>query len=163
MIRYALVCDKSHTFEIWFQNSGDYDKQRKRRLVTCPQCGSFKVEKTLMTPQLGRGTRKGRAADAPAVEIAPLNEAPTSAETATPVALSPQETELRAKIKELRDHLLKNSENVGPKFAEEARKIHYGETEHRSIHGIASAEDAEALHEEGIAFHPLPVLPEDRN
>ncbi len=70
MIRYALACEKSHTFEIWFQNSGDYDKQRKRRLVTCPQCGSFKVEKTLMTPQLGRGTRKGPPAAAP-VETPP--------------------------------------------------------------------------------------------
>ena len=66
-------------------------------------------------------------------------------------------------LRELRDHVVKNAENVGQRFPEEARKMHYGEAEHRSIYGIASPQDAEALHEEGIAFSALPVLPEDRN
>jgi hypothetical protein len=77
--------------------------------------------------------------------------------------MSPQEWEFRRKLKELRDHLVGNAENVGPRFPEEARKMHYGEAEHRSIYGIASPEDARQLHEEGIAFSPLPVLPDDRN
>jgi hypothetical protein len=77
--------------------------------------------------------------------------------------MTPQEQALRQKLRELHDHLVKNAENVGQRFPEEARKMHYGEKEHRSIYGVASAKDAEALHEEGIAFSALPVLPDDRN
>jgi hypothetical protein len=77
--------------------------------------------------------------------------------------VSPQEREFRAKLKELRDHLTKNSDYVGTKFPEEARKMHYGEKNHRSIYGEASPQDAKELHEEGIEFHPLPVLPDERN
>ena len=77
--------------------------------------------------------------------------------------ISPQEVEIRAKLKELRDHLVKNAENVGAKFPEEARKMHYGEIEHRSIYGEASPDQAKELNEEGIEFHPLPVLPDERN
>jgi hypothetical protein len=161
MIRYSLACEQKHDFEIWFKNSADYDKQQKRGLVTCPDCGSAKVEKALMSPSLGRGTRKGTTAPEPAV--APP-EAPTPVETKTPVAMvSPQEKEFRAKLKELRDHITKNAENVGAKFPEEARKMHYGEKEHRSIYGEASPQDAKELLEEGVELHPLPVLPEERN
>jgi hypothetical protein len=77
--------------------------------------------------------------------------------------ISPQEQELRGKLKELRDHLTKNADHVGPKFPEEARKMHYGETEHRSIYGEASPDEARRLAEEGIEFHPLPILPDERN
>jgi hypothetical protein len=77
--------------------------------------------------------------------------------------VSAAEHELRQKLKELRDHVTKNASYVGQRFPEEARKIHYGEAEHRSIYGEASAEEAKALHEEGIEFHPLPVLPDDKN
>src|SRR5439155_21833527 len=85
-------------------------------------------------------------------------------ETPTPVAMiSPQEREFRKKLKELRDHLTANADNVGKKFPEQARKMHYGEIEHRSIYGEASPQDAKELHEEGIEFHPLPVLPDERN
>ena len=81
-----------------------------------------------------------------------------------PVAMiSPQEQEFRAKLKELREHLTKNADDVGPKFPEEARKMHYGEIEHRSIYGVASPEEAKDLAEEGIEFHPLPILPDERN
>jgi hypothetical protein len=81
-----------------------------------------------------------------------------------PVAMiSPHEGALRAKLKELREHLTKNSDYVGQKFPEEARKMHYGEIDHRSIYGEASPEEAKKLHEEGVEFHPLPVLPDERN
>jgi hypothetical protein len=168
MIRYSLVCERRHDFEIWFKDSADYDKQRKRKLVTCPACGSEKVEKALMAPSLGRGTRKGSRA---VPEIAPPEAttpetpaAPAPAENKTPVAMvTPQERELRAKLKELREHLTKNAENVGGKFPEEARKMHYGEIEHRSIYGEASPKDAKELHDEGIEFHPLPNLPDEWN
>ena len=74
-----------------------------------------------------------------------------------------QERELRAKLKELRDHIVKNADNVGEQFPTEARKMHYGDIEHRSIYGEASPKEAKELHDEGIEFHPLPVLPDERN
>ena len=158
MIRYNLICDQRHEFESWFANSGAYDKQAKRGLVSCPLCGSEKVEKAIMAPRLARTDKSGPI-------VAPAEEAaPAPAEAPTPVAMiSPQEREFRAKLKELRDHLTANAENVGKKFPEVARKMHYGETEHRSIYGEASPKDAKDLHEEGIEFHPLPVLPDERN
>ena len=160
MIRYALACERQHVFESWFQNSAAYDRQAARGLVICPLCGSAKVEKTIMAPALGRAARKGAPATPPAPEAA----AAPAADEKTPVAMvSPEEREVRAKLRELRDHLTKNSDYVGQKFPEEARKMHYGEVEHRSIYGEASPDDAKALHEEGIEFHPLPVLPDERN
>jgi hypothetical protein len=161
MIRYALICEKSHDFESWFQDSAAYDKQVKRGLVTCPQCGSAKVEKAIMAPRLSATAKKrGGPIQAPA----PTVESSTTPASSAPVAMiSPQEQEFRAKLKELRDHLTKNADNVGPKFPEEARKMHYGEIEHRSIYGVASPEEAKDLSEEGIEFHPLPLLPDERN
>jgi hypothetical protein len=108
-----------------------------------------------MAPRLARRDKSTPIA-------APAEDAPAAAPS--PVAmLSPQEQEFRKKLKELRDHLTANADNVGKKFPEEARKMHYGEIEHRSIYGEATAQDAKALHEEGIEFHPLPVLPDERN
>jgi hypothetical protein len=159
MIRYNLVCARGHEFESWFDGSSAYDKQARRGLVECPVCGSAKVEKALMTPRLARSAKSMRAE--PAV---PEPATPAAPEAPTPVAvISPQEQELRTKLKELREHLVKNAENVGQQFPEEARKMHYGEKEHRSIYGTASPDDAKALHEEGIEFAPLPVLPDERN
>jgi hypothetical protein len=156
VIRYNLICDKRHEFESWFADSSAYDKQAKRGLVSCPLCGSAKVEKAIMAPRLARKD-KSTPIMRPPEEAAP-------AETPTPVAMiSPQEREFRTKLKELRDHLTSNADNVGKKFPEQARKMHYGEIEHRSIYGEASPQDAKDLHEEGIEFHPLPVLPDDRN
>ena len=161
MIRYALVCEKGHAFESWFPDSAAYDKQIKRKLVACPHCGSAKVEKAIMAPRLA-GAKK-RAASVEAPPEAPV-AAPEKAQEKAPVAMiSPQEQEFRSKLKELREHLTKNADHVGAKFPEEARKMHYGEIEHRSIYGEASPEDAKALAEEGIEFHPLPILPEERN
>jgi hypothetical protein len=162
MILYSLICERKHDFEIWFKNSADYDKQAKRGLVTCPACGSAEVEKALMAPSLGRGTKKD--VHAPMTEGTPTTEAPVPVENKTPVAMiSPHEQEFRAKLKELRDHLTKNADNVGAKFPEEARKMHYGESEHRSIYGEASPQEAKELLDEGVELHPLPVLPEERN
>lgn len=155
MIRYALACGNGHEFESWFQDSAAYDEQAERGLVTCPHCGSAKVEKAIMAPRLS-ATAKKRGMPAPAAEAAAPDKAPVA-------MLSPQEVELRAKLKELRDHMTKNADNVGGKFPEEARKMHYGEIEHRSIYGEASPEEAKKLADEGVEFHPLPVLPDERN
>jgi hypothetical protein len=160
MIRYTLACERQHSFESWFQNSTAYDKQAKRGLVTCPICGSAKVEKAIMAPRLARADVPEPPPPIPTPPVA----TPPAPQTKTPVAImSSQERELRQKLKELRDHVTKNANYVGPKFPEEARKIHYGETEHRSIYGEASPDEAKALHEEGIEFHPLPILPDDQN
>jgi hypothetical protein len=161
MIRYALNCDQGHVFESWFANSAAYDKQAERALVTCPVCGSAKVEKAIMAPRLARADAIGPQPPNPAPALVQPT-APVAAKT--PVAMvSAAERELRQKLKELRDHVTKNASYVGQRFPEEARKIHYGEAEHRSIYGEASPEEARELHEEGIEFHPLPVLPDDKN
>ena len=162
MIRYSLACERGHEFESWFASSSAYDKQAKRGLIACPMCGSTNVEKAIMAPRLGRSD-KTIDVPAPPAAAAPPPPAPAP-QGAEPVAMiSPQERELRTKLKELRDHLTKNAENVGRKFPEQARKMHYGEIEHRSIYGEASPQEAKDLHEEGIEFHPLPVLPDERN
>ena len=162
MIRYALVCERKHAFESWFPSSAAFDKQAKRGLVACPTCGSTRVEKALMTPSLGRSSKRVAADEPAAPAPTPAVEAPPPAPA--PVAMmTPQEHEVRKKLKELREHLLANADNVGRRFPEEARKMHYGEIEHRSIYGEASPDEANELTEEGIEFHPLPTLPDERN
>ena len=157
MIRYALSCQKGHGFESWFKSSADYDKQAARGLIGCPLCGSTKIGKAIMAPGVARSApREAPAPQVPAPAAAPEPRAPVA-------MLSEKERELRAKLKELREHVTKNADYVGTKFPEEARKMHYGEIEHRSIYGEASPQDAKELHEEGIEFHPLPVLPDERN
>jgi hypothetical protein len=161
MIRYTLHCEREHSFESWFQNSSVYDSQVKRKLVTCPACGSAKVEKSIMAPQIMSRKRRGGA---PPEQVAPAPAATTdvAAPTSTPLLMAP-ERELRAKLKELRDHIVKNADNVGERFPNEARKMHYGDIEHRPIYGEASPDEARALVEEGVEVSPLPVLPDDRN
>ena len=160
MIRYALRCERDHTFESWFQSSSAYESQVKRKLVECPTCGSTKVEKAIMAPRIV--SKKGRdAAPVPAAPVpAPAPEVIPPGPTSLLMA---QERELRAKLKELRDHIVKNADDVGERFPTEARKMHYGETEHRPIYGEASIEEARELIEEGIEVAPIQVLPDDRN
>jgi hypothetical protein len=156
MIRYNLRCDRGHTFESWFQSSSAYESQEKRKLVNCPACGSTKVERAIMAPQIV-SKKKDRAEPAPA---AASTEA--AAPSSTPLVMA-QERELRAKLKELRDHIVKNADNVGERFPNEARAMHYGDKEHRPIYGEASPEEARSLIDEGVEVSPLPTLPEDRN
>ncbi len=159
MIRYDLRCEHGHAFDSWFQSSSAYDSQVRRKLVTCPVCDSAKIEKAIMAPQIV--SRKGREKPVPA----PVAEAPVSDSTpseSTPLLMA-QERELRAKLRELRDHIVKNADNVGERFPNEARKMHYGDIEHRPIYGEASPEEAKALIDEGVEVSPLPVLPDDRN
>ena len=161
MIRYNLRCERGHTFESWFQSSSAYEVQEKRKLVNCPACGSAKVERAIMAPQIV--SKKGRESAAPG-PAAPTDVASTevAAQGSTPLLMA-QERELRAKIKELRDHIVKNADNVGERFPNEARKMHYGDIEHRPIYGEASPDEARALIDEGVEVSPLPVLPDDRN
>jgi len=163
VIRYALSCHEGHGFDSWFQNSKAYDEQSARRLIDCPVCGSTKIGKAVMAPGIAKHISP---ASAPPPELpGPPVSAPAAApEPAAPVAMvSQNERELRAKLKELREYVVRNADYVGQKFPEEARKMHYGEIEHRSIYGEASPKDAAELIEEGIELHPMPVLPDDRN
>jgi hypothetical protein len=156
MIRYNLRCEQGHAFESWFQSSSAYETQEKRKLVNCPSCGSAKVERAIMAPQIVSKKARETAAPAPAASTDVTAPASTS-------LMMAQERELRAKLKELRDHIVKNADNVGERFPNEARKMHYGDIEHRPIYGEASPDEARALIDEGVEVSPLPVLPDDRN
>ena len=147
MIHYDLICDKGHAFDGWFRNSAAYDEQARGGLVTCTQCGSAKVEKQLMAP--GIPVKSNRKADASKTMVA----APAD----------PRLAELMTMVREMRKHVEENAEYVGDRFAEEARKIHYEESEQRGIYGQTTPDEAKALIEEGITVHPLPRLPEDGN
>lgn len=155
MIRYSLRCERGHDFESWFQSSSAYDSQHKRGLVICPICESTKVDKAIMAPRIAR---KGKSKAAPEPVAAPAEDT-----NSTSLVMAPQERELLTKLRELRDHVLKNADDVGKKFPEEARKMHYGDIEQRAIYGEATAEEARSLVDEGIEVAALPVLPGDRN
>ncbi len=148
MIRYDLICEKGHEFDGWFSDSLAFDKQQKRKLVECTHCGSAKIEKQIMAP--GIPSKSNKKSD----------PAPTQM-LAKPV--DPRAQMMMQMMREFRAHVEKNAENVGNKFAEEARKIHYKETEERGIYGHATHEEARELLEEGIDVAPLPKLPEDGN
>jgi hypothetical protein len=126
--------------------------------VECPICGSAKVAKQLMTPSLGR---KGSSKAQPEPHTAPP---PSAASAPAPMALlSEREQAVRAMLKAVREHVTRTADYVGDGFAAEARKMHYGEIDHRSIYGEANPAEAKALIEEGIEVHPIPILPDDRN
>ena len=160
MIKYSLRCERDHAFESWFQSSSAYDSQLRRKLITCPACGSTKIDKALMAPQVA--SKKGREHVVEQPMPRPEISAP-AAEAAPAPLLMAQEHELRTKLRELRDHIIKNADNVGEDFAKEARAMHYGDVEHRPIYGEASPDEARELIDEGIEVAPLPMLPEDRN
>lgn len=146
MIKYSLQCDQGHGFEAWFSSSSDFDTQQKQGFVSCPHCNSTVVQKTLMAPQLSTSRQKDSRNEALRV-----------------AALSGAEQHMREKVKEVREHIMKNTTDVGDKFAEEARKIHYGEAEERGIRGAAKPDEVKSLVEEGVQLAPVPSLPEDAN
>ncbi len=142
MIRFDLHCDKEHGFEAWFSSNADFDKQSAAGLISCPQCGSSKVEKALMAPSVSTARKKE------ATTKLAMNNAQQAAMD-----------QLRQAVKTIRE----NSEDVGERFPEEARKIHYGESEERGIIGQAKPDEVKELVEEGVGIAPLPDLPEDKN
>jgi hypothetical protein len=157
MIRYTLICDNAHEFESWFSSSASFEDQAKRGFVTCPVCDSAKVERAIMAPNVARTDLDVRTAE-------PAPEAPAPAGAPAPVALmSEKEKAFREMLTALHRHVRENAEHVGERFADEALKIHHGETEARAIYGEATADDARMLHDEGIDFLPLPRLPGSGN
>lgn len=142
MIRYSLSCDNAHEFEGWFSESADFDRQVASGFLTCPVCNSAAISKLLMAPSVSTARKK--------------DEMQT-------VAMDAARKEAMAKLKEAVDAIKANAEDVGAKFPEEARKIHYGEADARGIIGKATRDEAQALVEEGIEIAAIPVLPDDIN
>jgi len=165
MIRYALACEAGHDFESWFRDSDSFDTQLVRGLVTCPHCGSAKVAKQIMAPSVAR-TDLARVQPAEEAET-PANlpaVVPDPAPASAPMVLmGEREQAFRALLRAVRSHVEATAEHVGPRFAEEARRMHEGVVEFRAIYGEATAEEALALAEEGIDVMPLPQLPDERN
>ncbi len=134
MIKYTLICAREHEFEIWFSKSSDFDEQAPKGLIACPHCGSTKVEKAIMAPNVSTSRKKEKIASEHAKAMTMMN----------------------AMADKIRKGIEENCEYVGDDFAEEARAIHYGEKDERGIYGEATPEDALSLVEEGIGVAPLP-------
>lgn len=149
MIHYTLVCDHDHAFEGWFRSSDDFDAQVAEGLVSCPICGSVAISRGLMAPSV----QSGRARD----------EREDAARRQTVMMPDRAQKMMLDAIREIRKKVTENATYVGDRFAEEARKMHYGEVEHQGIWGEATTEEASSLSDEGIEVQPLPGLPEERN
>jgi hypothetical protein len=141
MIRFSLHCDHGHEFEGWFRDNADFDRQSERKLVSCPVCNSPEIQKSLMAPAVSTSRSKEQVA----------------------IAMGEAQKQMLEQMRELSRKVRENADYVGDQFAEEARKIHFGETEARGIYGEASKEDVLSLIEDGVDVMPLPVFPEDKN
>lgn len=139
MIHFSLLCPSDHAFDGWFKSSDAYEAQRLRGLVTCPVCNATEVRKALMAPALASSERIAVAAG------------------------HPDHARLRAALRALRDKVVSEADDVGDRFAEEARKIHFEDAPARQIYGQATREDVSSLIEDGIEILPLPHLPEEHN
>jgi len=187
MILYNLRCHKDHVFETWFRDSAAYDSQTKAAVVECPVCGSSKVEKAIMAPHVTKsaGRSRSRGEDAGVPTAAPT-ATPMAVSTGAPTSKTPapngpvsgatvsgattkamreveQSAKMRRALQELRRQVEESFDYVGPEFAEEARKIHYGETDERPIYGETSDAEAEALEEEGVSVSRIPWLPRENS
>lgn len=140
MIVFNLRCAKSHVFEAWFRDSATFDEQNAAGEVACPVCGDTNIVKAPMAPNISPSKGGGSKAGADDPEVA---------------------KRMRAALSEIRDQVEKNADYVGDKFAEEARKIHYGETEKRNIYGEASNDEAKSLKDEGVEFGRIPWVPRE--
>jgi len=141
MIRFSLHCDQAHEFEGWFRDNADFDKQSKRGFVECPVCASKKVSKSLMAPAVSTARKQEKMA----------------------LAANAEQKRLMGELKKIADKMRENADYVGDRFAEEARKIHFGEADQRGIYGEATLEEARDLAEDGVEFLPIPEFPDDRN
>lgn len=183
MIKYQLICDQTHEFEGWFGDSAAFEAQQASGFLTCPVCGSADVRRALMAPNLASPkTRKTDLAEQPGPTLAPASaQAPGQAPTPTS-APAPQTTPtsppspaaatlppeaaqkmqaLMTQMRALQTKIRSECRDVGDGFAEEARKMHYGEAEPEGIYGRATPEEREALDEEGIEIMDFPLLPKD--
>ncbi len=142
MIKFSLVCRDGHEFEAWFRNGAAYEAQTARAQIACPHCGSHAVDKAIMAPAVAKRTESAPAA--PSRPSVPADE-------------------MYRFLRKMRDEVHDKAEYVGGRFAEEARRIHFNESESRGIYGEATADEVKELAEDGIPFLPVPRLPEDLN
>jgi hypothetical protein len=156
MILYRLRCSKGHEFESWFKDSKTYERQEKKSLIGCAVCGDAKVARAIMSPRIGKGGDKVEVAAPPAPTPAPT---PSGEQQKMAALARSMPKELREALLKVRAEVEKTCEHVGDRFAEEARKIHYGESDKRGIYGETTDEEATALAEEGIEFGRLPWIP----
>ena len=162
MIVFDIRCHKDHVFEAWYASGAAFEKLRAAGAIACPVCGSNDVAKALMAPNVQSSkTRGDKPATAPQAATAPAPETATAA--AKPVPAKEATAEAYVMLAKMRDFVEKNSDDVGDKFPEEARKVHYGEVGPRNIRGQATPEEAEALHEEGIEFSHIPWIDRAEN
>ncbi len=161
MILYDLKCRKNHVFETWFRDSAAYEEQVAAGAIACPSCGSRKIEKALMAPRLARGDRaRGDAGGGPRGEAeGGPGGGPESRMAMRAVKGTAEAAELMGQLRELRQKVEEHCDYVGGNFAEEARKIHYGEQDPRNIYGETSDQQAKELHEEGVTFNRIPWAP----
>ncbi len=160
MILYDLRCRKNHVFEAWFRDSAAYDDQVEAGEIACPTCGSKKVEKAPMAPRLAKGglAEGGLSKSSGETGEIPRAGAETS-ETETTKAETAKAAEAMRALRGLRRKVENNFDYVGPQFAEEARKIHYGEADAHDIYGETSDQEAKELRDEGVAFARIPWAP----
>ena len=145
MIRYTLKCQNDHSFESWFQSAEAFDSLRAAGMVVCPDCNDTSVEKSLMAPQV-RPARKTATPPQPAAQ--PVTNAP--------------DPDVADAISKIRDHVEKNSDYVGDRFAKEARAMHDGDMPHRSIYGEVKGDEAKKLMDDGVPAVPLPFIPRQK-
>lgn len=136
MIRYDLTCDSGHTFDAWFAGMDAFDEQARRGLLSCPHCGTAKVEKAIMAPKVARTDRES-----------------------APVLSQGEPAAVREALREMRRKMLESSEDVGLRFADEAVSMYRGEKPMRQVHGRASPEQVRELVEEGVPIAPIPAEP----
>jgi hypothetical protein len=149
MILYQLRCGKDHEFEAWFRDGETCERQLTRKTIECPHCGSRKVAKALMAPRIGAGEKKQQSVSLPAKAPMPETRHP----------MSVMASAMRQHLQEVRAKVEANCDYVGDKFADEARKIHYGETDARGIYGEATEEQHQELVDEGVEVARIPWLP----
>jgi hypothetical protein len=162
MIHYQLQCAEGHGFDGWFKDSASFDDQARRGLLECPVCGDSKVERALMAPSVARKANARPVAPPvadPAPEATPTPTLPVPAAGAEQVAAGRVPDQVRAMLQRLRAEVEKNCDYVGGGFADEARRIHRGESDRRGIYGEASPADAESLADEGIEIARIPWVP----
>ena len=143
---FNLACERDHAFEGWFTSENDYDSQSERGLLSCPVCESLEIRKTPSAPRLNFGA-------------APETGAGPRPEAAAQPSMMPTPQQLQAIYLRMARELAANTEDVGERFAEEARRIHYREVPERGIRGVTSSEEAQELLDEGISVLPLPFGP----
>ena len=151
MIQYSLRCEDGHVFDSWFQSASAFETLKASGHLTCAVCGTAKVEKAIMAPRVVAARKKSVPQVVPAVE-SPATSQPQ------PMATAP-DAEVREKLEQMKREVEANSDYVGDRFAQEARAMHLGEAEERSIYGEANADEAKSLIEDGVPVLPLPFRP----